>query len=181
MLIKQDPVTGLWAREDGAVLMPPDGYRFKEYRWTFGTKANRQGYLAVRYKGKVYLVHQIICRAFHGLPPADKPETDHINRIKVDNSFRNLRWLDRKGNTDNRDYVDKSLEKHGVRHCDDPKTYDKIHGKAYYETHREEIRAYQKGHAAALRAEKKAQGLAQRKDSTGKWGWFPRIRKGGGA
>lgn len=161
MLIKQDPVTKLWCRENGSVCMPPCPYihRFT-YVWTFGCK-RRVGYLAVQYKGKIHLVHRMVCRAFHGLPPVDKPFCDHINRRKDDNRPCNLHWVSCKENNDNADCVDKSVAKYGVRACEDLNGY---------------MRAYMKVHGDTYSAKKKAQGLTKRRGPDGKFGWFPRIR-----
>lgn len=167
MKVKQDPITGLWCREDGAVLLPPTGYRFKKFRWTFGSLTN-YGYRKVQYGGKFHFVHRIICRAFHGLPPEGKPFCDHRDRCRVNNIPANLHWVDYKENNDNTDHVDKSIEKHGVRYCEDSAEYNK----AYHKAHREERKAYD----ANKYAEKKAQGLVKRKDQNGKWGWYPPIR-----
>lgn len=161
MVIKQDPVTGLWAREDGAVLMPPSGTKFKKFRWTFGSK-RYDDYRQIVYKGKHHLVHRIICCAFHGLPPEGKPEVDHISRIKSANFALNLHWADSRGNNTNRGYVDRSVEKFGVRECEDKKAYES---------------AYMKPYNAAKRAKMNDRGLTQRKGPDGRWGWFPRIRK----
>ena len=155
MRIKQDPVTKLWAREDGAVLMPPAGH-FKTFRWTFGSD-HGDGYRAVCHHRKHYFVHQIVCRAFHGLCPPGKPEVDHINRIPWDNRSANLRYADRSLNNTNKDYVDRSIEKYGVRQCEDLKAYHKVYDAAY---------------AAKMRA----QGLSFRKGPDGRSGWYPRIR-----
>ena len=141
MQIKQDPITRLYCRSDGAILMPPDGHRFKKFRWAFGSKLPN-GYLHVGYHGKYYYVHQIVCRAFNGLAPEGKPEVDHINRIPHDNRSENLRWVNRKENQDNADRVDQAFEKYGVRCCDDKKAYNK----AYNTAHREEQRHYQKAY-----------------------------------
>lgn len=164
MQIKQDPITKLWCREDGAVLLPPDGYRFKTFRWTFGSK-HISGYLRVGHNGKSYKAHQVACRAFHGLPPEDKPFVDHINRRKDDNRPSNLHWVDRKENNDNTDRVDRAIEMYGVRCCDDKKAYSK----ACYGVHREERLALHNAYCA----EKKAQGLVYRKCSDGKQHWVP--------
>lgn len=132
MKIKQDPVTGLWAREDGAVLLPPVKHSvFKKFRWIFGSDPGG-GYRVVWYKGKYHLVHRIICSAFHGLPPEGKPEVDHLDRCPSNNREDNLRWADRKGNNDNRGCVEQSIEKYGVRWCEDKKAYNK----AYYAGHK---------------------------------------------
>ena len=151
MKIKQDPVTGLWAREDGAILMPPCR-KFPYYRWTFGNETP-DGYRIITYKGKHHKVHRLICRAFHGLPPPGKPEIDHIDRDPANNKEDNLRYSDRSMNSTNRGCVDKAIAKYGVRACEGRKAYN-----------------------AAYAADKRDQGLVMRKDSTGKWGWYPRIR-----
>lgn len=173
MQIKQDPVTCLWVRQDGAILMPPTSKysNFKKFRGTFGCR-HRDGYCSIVYKGKHYLVHPIICRAFHGPAPEGKPETDHINRIRDDNRSCNLRYADRSLNNTNRGCVDRSIEKYGVRYSDDPDAYMKTYNKNYNKAHREEIKAYN----AAKAAKMKAQGLHYCKGPNGKAGWYPRIR-----
>lgn len=180
MQIKQDPVTGLWAREDGAILMPPSKGRFKSFRWTFGHK-HADGYCRIGYKGGYYAAHRIVCRAFHGLPPDDKPEVDHINRIPWDNRSANLRWADRSMNNTNKDSVDVSIERYGVRRCDDGTAYNKAHRNAHREEYKAHCRAYRAAHRekykayeATRRARMKAQGLVKRKGPDGKYGWYPR-------
>jgi len=167
MKIKQDPITKLWCREDGAVLIPPTGYKYKQFRWTYGCKRS-DDYRVCRYNGRYYYMHVLVCRAFNGSAPEGRPEVDHINRIRDDNRPSNLHWVDHKENMDNTGRVDQAFEKFGVRHCDDLKAYRKAYNKA----HREEYKAYN----AAYCAEKKAQGLSWKKGPNGKWGWFPRIR-----
>lgn len=168
MKIKQDPITKLWCRSDGAVLIPPSGKKFGVFRWTFGSK-QPVGYCAVRFHGKNHRVHCIVCRAFNGLSPEGRPFVDHINRIKNDNRPENLRWVSNKENCNNKDYVDQSIEKYGVRCCEDRAVYDK----AYVAAHRERISAYRRAYDATKHAEKRAQGLTWRKGPDGKWGWFP--------
>ena len=120
MIIKQDPITGLWCREDGAVLMPPST-RSRAYQWTFGSRSN--GYCVFYYQGEHYRAHILICRAFNGLPPEGKPFCDHINRVRDDNRPSNLRWVDRSENRANAADVDRSIEKYGVRECEDRAAY----------------------------------------------------------
>ena len=142
MQIKLDPISKLWCREDGAVLLPPrrNIHRFT-YTWTFGSKQS-DGYRSVQYKGKHYLVHRIVCRAFDGLPPRDKPFVDHIDRCKTNNKPSNLHWVSNKENCDNKDRVDKSIERYGVRACEDRQTYMKT----YYAMHHEEFKARNKAY-----------------------------------
>ena len=44
------------------------------------------------------LAHRLVCEAFHGPPPADKPMTNHLNRVKNDNRSVNLEWISRSAN-----------------------------------------------------------------------------------
>ena len=77
---------------------------------------NKNGYVQVNlwknYKGKVLVVHRLVAEAF--LPnPDNKPEIDHINTIKTDNTVwfnedgsinydkTNLRWVTKKENMNN--------------------------------------------------------------------------------
>lgn len=80
--------------------------------------------LSVNGKQKTLNVHRLIAMAFHPNPES-LPEVDHINRNKDDNRPCNLRWCDRKTNVDNRDYVDRSMARYGVRSCNDMKAYNK--------------------------------------------------------
>ena len=149
--MRRHPETGLWCREDGAVLLPPTGRKFKEFRRTFGTR-RPDGYCQIRFRGKFYKVHQLVCRTFHGLAPEGRPFVDHIDRCKANNTPGNLHWTSAKENADNQDRVDQSIEKYGVRACDGQKAYE-----------------------AAKYAKMKAQGLVKRKGPDGKWGWFPHL------
>ena len=133
MQIRQDPITKLWCRNDGAVLMPPSRGRFKTFRWAFGYK-RPNGYKQVKFQSKTYKAHQIVCRAFNGLAPTGRPLVDHINRIRHDNRPENLRWVSYKENNDNADRVDQSIEKYGVRACEDRAAW----GRAYRERRKSE-------------------------------------------
>ena len=64
---------------------------------------NNGGYIRVRIGEKVYQSHRLIMMAFVG--ESDK-EVDHINRIKNDNRFENLRYVTRTENNWNRDFVE---------------------------------------------------------------------------
>lgn len=136
MMIKQHKESGLWVREDGAVLMPPVNNKFPRFRWTFGS--NHGGYHKVRHNGKFYLVHRLVAETF--LPnPLGLPTVDHIDRNPNNNAVSNLRWASYKMQQDNKYVVEYSLTRYGVRACEDKKAYDKARW-------------------AAKRAEKKEQG-----------------------
>jgi len=66
-------------------------------------KPNTEGYIQIKLGKKSYQSHRLIMMAFVG--ESDK-EVDHINRIKTDNRFENLRYVTPSENNWNRDYVD---------------------------------------------------------------------------
>ena len=67
------------------------------------TKPNNEGYIPIRLGKKAYLSHRLIMIAFVGESDQD---VDHINRIKTDNRFENLRYCTGTENQLNRDWVD---------------------------------------------------------------------------
>lgn len=104
-------ISGVKCREDGAVFLPASGSH--PGRWTFGTRKTN-GYRQVCVRRTLYLVHRLICEAFHGAAPEDKQEVDHIDRNPSNNQAENLHWVDRSGNTRNRQICDEAHEKWGV-------------------------------------------------------------------
>ena len=66
-----------------------------------GDKAgcNHNGYIRVGLDGRNYLVHRLIWLYMTGAFPDG--EIDHINRVKDDNRFGNLRVVSSKGNSKN--------------------------------------------------------------------------------
>ena len=97
--------------------------------------------LSVNGKMKNLKVHRLIALAFH-LNHEGFSEVDHINRDKSDNRPCNLRWIDHRTNASNRDFVDRSLAKYGVRRCDDRKAYNK----SYYRANCDDRKAYNKSY-----------------------------------
>ena len=76
----------------------------KKGEWIERTnKPNSRGYINIGIGGKMYRVHRLIMLAFVG--ESDK-QVDHINRIKTDNRFENLRYCTNIENSLNRDWVD---------------------------------------------------------------------------
>lgn len=162
MKIKQHKGSGLQVREDGAILMPPANNKFPQFRWTFGYK-RPDGYCRVRHNGKVYLVHRLVAETF--LPnPLDLPTVDHIDRNPSNNAVSNLRWASYKAQQDNKQCVEDSLERYGVRQCEDKN--------AYY-------RAYQRAYGA----KQKSLGKRQRRCPNGEYHWltdeeFNKLKEG---
>jgi len=66
-------------------------------------KPNKNGYININIGGKYYLIHRLIMMAFVGKSDQD---VDHINRIKTDNRFENLRYCSRSENQLNTDRID---------------------------------------------------------------------------
>lgn len=66
------------------------------YGLSYGHK-NGHGYMKIGFGEHTYQVHILVCRAFHGPPPADmeNPTVDHIDRERSNNVDTNLRWADR--------------------------------------------------------------------------------------
>ena len=58
-----------------------------------------EGYALVKIGGKNHYVHRIVCLAFHGAMPHDKPHVNHINGDPGDNRAANLEWISIADNT----------------------------------------------------------------------------------
>ena len=60
-------------------------------------RKNREGYVGVALYGisplpKNLLIHRLVCAAFNGDSPADKPDVNHIDGVKTNNVDINLEW-----------------------------------------------------------------------------------------
>lgn len=54
--------------------------------------ANKGGHVRVYMKGKRHFVHRLVCRAFKGAPPVDRPLVLHWDGVPTNNRSDNLRW-----------------------------------------------------------------------------------------
>ena len=77
----------------------------------FVNGTNSNGYLQIKYKGKIYSIHRLVGLLF--IPnPENKPEVDHINSPdKLNNIIGNLRWATRQEQNINRKTYGKSGHK----------------------------------------------------------------------
>ena len=76
----------------------------KKYdKWIERTSKPSGRYIRIMIDKKQYLAHRLIMIAFVG---KSDQEVDHINRIKTDNRFENLRYCTHSENSFNRDWVD---------------------------------------------------------------------------
>jgi hypothetical protein len=66
-----------------------------------GSVNNRDGYLRIAINGKMYLAHRLAMLFMNGEFPSF--DTDHINRIRTDNRFSNLREATRSQNMQNQE------------------------------------------------------------------------------
>lgn len=49
-------------------------------------------YLTVKFRGRAFSVHRIVCEAFHGAPPSEGMLARHLDDNKLNNTARNLEW-----------------------------------------------------------------------------------------
>lgn len=81
----------------------PDGTVWVEYKKHCRRVGWRhwKGYEVFDYRGKTKEVHRFIAEQL--IPnPDNKPQIDHINRVRHDNRVENLRWVTRKENGENK-------------------------------------------------------------------------------
>ena len=86
--------------------------------------------IQINKKNKTFLVHRLLGETF--IPNIDnKPQIDHINRVRGDNRLENLRWVTSAENNRNRgEYkrkVKKDLIKNIIKLYKNGKSIDEIH------------------------------------------------------
>lgn len=64
----------------------------------FGAWNKRDARFTITHKGKVYKVHRLICEAFKGGAPKDKPVCMHVDENSANNRPDNLEWGSQKQN-----------------------------------------------------------------------------------
>lgn len=102
-------------------------YNDKFNRIMEGTTA-RNEYRSVQFsiegKVKTFMVHRLVAEAF--LPnPKNYPIVDHIDRNKMNNNIKNLRWVTIEENNNNKDR-DKIKEKKEINHLEITKDFKEI-------------------------------------------------------
>lgn len=193
MLVKQDPITKLWCREDGAICAPPNPGN-KKFHWAYGH--NGAGYKVVMIRHKKVQISPIMCRAFHGTQPKGTV-CIHKDGASGNNAAANLAW----GAPGCRP-VDVADLKYGIRTKDkaayaramraavmaDPEKAEALRrrGREYMANHKDkgaawhakwqkDNKTYWNEYQAKYRAKQKAKGLVFRKDpETGKYKWIPK-------
>ena len=65
---------------------------------TFGVWNKHDGRFTTTYKGKTYKVARLICEAFHGPAPEDRPVCMHLDENAANNRADNLAWGTQKEN-----------------------------------------------------------------------------------
>lgn len=119
MIIKPIPsIDGAFANDLGQVKfpdrkakMPNGGTREYKTKWVWGVKrrANktaRHEYYGILYRGKNYKIHRLVCEAFHGPAPKDKPIVIHLDEDANNNKPSNLRWGTQKENLNMPGYIE---------------------------------------------------------------------------
>jgi len=78
--------------------MPYGGYRQYGGQPHFGVWNKQDGRFIIMHKGKTYKIARLVCEAFHGAPPEDKPVCMHLDENAANNNESNLQWGTQKEN-----------------------------------------------------------------------------------
>lgn len=86
--------------------MPHGGSRPYGGKPTFGTWSPDDNRFILQYRGHTYKVARLICEAFHGSAPADKPVCMHLDENSRNNRPDNLAWGTQKENLNAPGFLD---------------------------------------------------------------------------
>lgn len=114
--------------DDGTVEYIDSNGKLCRKKGTITTKGYRVIQKRINGIDKTFRIHRLIALAFHSKPD-NYDQVDHINRIRDDNRPSNLRWVNAKMNADNNLKVYRSINKYGVRYCDDKNEYQRRYRK----------------------------------------------------
>lgn len=78
--------------------MPHGGVRQYGGQPSFGVWNKQDARFIIVVKGKTYKVHRLVCEAFHGATPSDKPVCMHLDENAANNRPVNLQWGTQKEN-----------------------------------------------------------------------------------
>lgn len=78
--------------------------------WTGSWAATRY---TMRYRGKNYTIARLVCEAFHGPAPADKPYCLHIDENARNSRPDNLKWGTQKENLNAPGFLDYCRSRRG--------------------------------------------------------------------
>lgn len=78
--------------------MPHGGPKHYGGEPTFGVWHEDQRRFCINYHGQNYKIARLVCEAFHGVPPDDKPVCMHLDENSQNNRPENLAWGTQKEN-----------------------------------------------------------------------------------
>lgn len=78
--------------------MPHGGSRNYGGTPQFGVWNKQDGRFIFTFRGRTYKVHRLICEAFHGPAPKDRPVCMHLDENSANNRATNLSWGTQKEN-----------------------------------------------------------------------------------
>ena len=131
---KIHPTVGVLVRSNGEVFVPATKY--SKAHWTFGCM-DSYGYMVVKINGIRYKVHRLVAGAFLGPNPENKPEVNHLNRIRDDNRIENLSYCTRSENMRDTRANDRVEARGGTHWYEDKKQYKKECDSRRNKTHKE--------------------------------------------
>lgn len=96
--------------------MPHGGLRHYGGEPHFGVWHKQEGRFITFYKKKNYKISRLVCEAFHGKPPEDKPVCMHLDENAANNRAENLAWGTQKENLNAPQFIEYCQMKKGQKH-----------------------------------------------------------------